>query len=1059
MLYKTLRVLLVMTVFLPLFGMPGQARADCAAPITPGDWHTKPDQPIQYLLDINIPLSSGINFTGQIEITAQANLNVQCDGSVTGTISKIAGAFDYSVAGIPGSCSFTGDYKVKNGKVVIGPGGQPLFKLDQTDVQGTSFKCDNGSFPATTGLYDFELQATKSNANRIEGTKDSGEKDPFYQYIRLLQSKQGGIDWSSGTKLTVGWDLYNDAETPIVTDAQAQYDIYFLQGISASNDLTATVDWKQSKPDKVNFGFQGNTTSIQTGGPTAEWTYNMADLQAGPNPVIITATDSHGLTSPEYLYNFQGVAVPEWAKPAGLSAAPEGSNIIYSGQLKLPKQPFSKMVSLPAFIPVIGGNWGITPVQLTANIRANSSGAPTTGPLKGTGGLALGGDELKLETDGQVTTQLTAETLEFLPDSSYANLNFDPKPYTKQIGIVYLVPGASSLYSIPVIGDMVKALNAIVSVKVSVDPALSGKAFIGIDPADNGLTFTSGQATSDLVLSVLANINVGLASAYASGGGKGSLTINVAAPPSVAACYVKLFFSAGASVAGIFGGGSYGPYNKDWDVAQCGEAALLGGSKSLAVPARAAAPGALRINPRPVGWQPERPALKNTQNNGIIETVLAENANPEAGPVLVANHDGHMALVWMFEDAAKPRQQAMEILVRVSDGKAWSDPIHLTADSRLDTTPAAGFDRDGKLVVTWMMNKAEALGTDTAFDEGLAQHFEIAYAVVDKTGKVETTGQLSDDSTFDFNPQMAAAPDGTLWAIWQSSPGTKMIGTFGSPNQLLAARWDGKAWSAVETVTDALTGTLFWKAAANGANDLRVAADLDTDGDLTTANDREIVLFTRAGQGWSHTQVTKNNIPDTAPLLTFASGKPVLAWLSGKQVVGISGDPSQAPQVWLEESAGVSAALGNGNLLGGPGGSLVLAWCDTSPLGADIWLSQRGIDGKWNMPTAQFSTPDQRKALTAALAPNGDLLLGMARVKVAPSEVTLSDGSSISIPSAGPNADLVMARISSVIKTPGGFDPQAWGPYIVGAILCLLCLGTLALSGYTFWYLRSRRTA
>jgi hypothetical protein len=984
-------------------------------------------------------------------------LNVKCDGSLTGTISNIVGSFNYLVAGVAGSCSFSGNYTVQSGEVVTGPGGQPLFKLNQTEVQGPPMVCNGESFPGSPGTYAFELQATKSNANRIEGTKDSGEKDPFYQYVRLLQSSQGNIDWSSGSKLTVGWDLYNDAETPIVTDAKADYDIYFLQGISASNDLVATVDWKQGTPDKVNFQFQGNSVSIHTDGPSAEWTYNMADLQAGLNPVMITATDSKGLTSPEYLFNFHGVALPEWAKPAGWTAAPQGSNILYSGQLKLPKQPFSKMVSLPAFIPVVGGNWGILPIQFIGQVRANSSGGPTSGPLTGTGGLALGGDQLKLETDGQVTTQITEEELLFLSEDSYANMSFDPKPYTKQVGIVELVPSASSLYSIPVIGDLVKALNSIISVNVSVDPALSGKAFIGIDPADNGLTFTSGQATSDLVLSVLASINVGLANAYAGGGGQGALTINVAAPPSIAACSLKLFFSAGASVAGIFGGGSYGPYKKDWDVAQCAEAALLG-SRTRAIPTQFTAPGALRVNQRPAGWQPEQAVLETTQGGKTGETVLAENANPEAGPLLTVNRDGRTAFVWMSEDAAKPRQQAMEITARLFDGKAWGDPIPLSSNTRLDAAPAAGFDHGGNLVVAWMTNKSEALEADAAFDEALAGQFEIAYAVVDKNGTVETTGKLTDDQTFDFNPQIAAASDGTLWAVWQSSPAAQMLGTAAAPNNLLASRWDGKSWSAVETVSEALTGTLFWKAAASGADDLRVAADLDTDGDLSTGNDREIVLYAHGADGWATTQITHNDIADTAPLLTFASGKLALAWLSGKQVVGVTGDPAQVPQTWLDETAQVSAAFGNGSLLSGPSGTLALAWADSSPRGADVWLSLRQPDGTWSAPAAQFSSADQRKSVSAAFASSGDLLLGMARIKVSPVDVSLSDGSNLSLPVPGMNADLVVARIAGLAgSNVGGFDLQAWGPYIVWTLLCLACLTALATGVLMFSYLRSRQ--
>src|SRR5207245_9881654 len=102
--------------------------------------------------------------------------------------------------------------------------------------------------------------------------------------------------------------------------------------------------------------------------------------------------------------------------------------------------------------------------------------------------------------------------------------------------------------------------------------------------------------------------------------------------------------------------------------------------------------------------------------------------------------------------------------------------------------------------------------------------------------------------------------------------------------------------------------------------------------------------------------LTTNNVPDLAPRVAFtADGEPAIAWLSDGQVVGIIGDLTAQPTVWLDAESSPGLALGNAVLVAGGRGELVLAWTGAEHGVPGAWLArEEPASGRWSEPSALF---------------------------------------------------------------------------------------------------------
>jgi hypothetical protein len=288
-------------------------------------------------------------------------------------------------------------------------------------------------------------------------------------------------------------------------------------------------------------------------------------------------------------------------------------------------------------------------------------------------------------------------------------------------------------------------------------------------------------------------------------------------------------------------------------------------------------------------------------------------------------------------------------------------------------------------------------------------------------------GRATDDAVMDFAPQLSRGSDGTVWLAWQRSPGTELAGSAAMPNHFLAARWGGEGWGAAETVGQNGVGVLFWASAAADADRVWLAADIDMDGNLATANDREIYIYRRTAAGWAApAQLTNDTVIDTGPLLALTpAGLPALAWRHDDSVLGLVGDPANTPpQTWFAAGDGVSPLLGAGRLLVGADGARVLLWPDAAAEGQDVWLARfNPTTQAWSQPGPLFASPEQRRSLSAALLADGGLALGLVAAPVVSETVTFDGGATGAVPVVSEAARLLVARI------PAGYTPpQPGGP-------------------------------
>ncbi|TAK13593.1 MAG: hypothetical protein EPO32_04685 [Anaerolineae bacterium] len=1048
-------VLLVAFVLAPLApAFASVPRQECVPGVAPGEWLGTYSQ--TYTASQS---ESGLNVTGTSVSTGTIQFFVSCDGAVSGTIQGTYNV-DWTITGlvnVTDGCTGEANFVIEQGSVSIFD-GMPLFALPGVVSQSTN--CSDQA-PATDSVT-VNMQATSNEGGVIFSDL------PFLGDLMKEQQMNELVSGEMTTSTLSTWEITH-TDTHTVLGVTGRYEQYFLQGIPVNNTYTATVDWQDAAPGGVTFQLNGvDYAGAQSGGPDT-WTASMplGDLPAGVYPMLVTATTASGQASPPSTKVVVIVPMPAWGPAANFTTLENDPTIIYRGKALFPKEPLEYLVSLPAILPLIGGDWGLRATQIQAGIEATSAGGPETDFITGTGGLALGGDNINLNVTGNTQTTMAADALTF--DSGQAELSLPPYAYSKQVGLLDLVPGVSAVYGKPIIGDLLKALNSIMSVTGTIETQVTGKTDLGVE--NNEVTIVAGEVRDDLKVSLVANLGIdGVALAYVGGGGNGYLVLALYPETAVKDCKVNLFFLAGYAVFNFFTGGTIAAdqYSKDWQIAQCEKAGLVYNPGKLEK--TGAGPAEFTLAARPAGWQAEQAVTLASSSGAADITTLVSAAHPGAAPALAVGGE-RLAFAWVGEDAARPRGEAFEVFLRLYDGAAWGDPIRLTDDAAFDTDAAAAFAGEGQVVVAWATNPAGGLAEGDALDEAFVSGMEIAYVVVDATsGAVVSRGTLTQNATLDFGVQLGADGDGGVWAAWQTSPANGLVGTAAAPNALLAARWDGAAWGETQTASETLTGTLWWQLAAHDAQTAMILADTDTDGDLATGADREITALAWDGAAWTARQLTDNEVADLAPRAAYTpEGEPAAAWLSGGQVVGLTSDLTAVPQVWL--AGGVGTALGQGRLVAAEDGKLALVWPDMSPAGPDVLASKLDTTtGTWGAPEPLLASADAQEAsLTAAAGPDGSLWLGYASLAVETRSITLPDGQTLDIPAAADIADLAVTQVADyfvdeepVVEAPAAETPAAaedagGGGSRVGVIIALAALGLAVLGAGAWLVLRKKK--
>ncbi|MCO6449802.1 MAG: hypothetical protein J5I90_03335 [Caldilineales bacterium] len=811
-----------------------------------------------------------------------------------------------------------------------------------------------------------------------------------------------------------GYDVTFDQEfvlvrkpQPEVKDLNSELQRYFLRGIPVKSKYTANINWDGGASSGVAKLILGSskTVTMEVNASGATYDLDVGSMGAGQFPVGVRAEIEGRADERQGLGTLTIVQPPAWADIFQFKANKQGDHVFYKGEYKLPEKPLDAHVSIPSLVPYVGGAWGILPSQIKVGLTANSSGVREKDQVSAQGGFGLGNRKFTLAAKGNVYTTIQPDDMLF--ESEQATLSTSGVFYQERLGLVSLVPGASALLNVPVIGNLLQALNAAFAISGDVHGAMSGRGRLGV--RGDKLEITEGGFNAGLGVRAAAGISVVAAWAQVSGGGEGSLDMDLIPAAKVNSCQILLHFQAAAGAFGY----QVGPIQGQHPLVSCAPAALQ----------------TQAFLPRPVmrygqsDFISHEQAVTHTTNGDIItETVLVENASLQAQPQLAAGPDGRLALVW---NSLTNTGAADAVSLRLFDGETWGDAIRLNQLGRPSFNPTVAFDDQGHVLAAW--SEALSQPDPDGLTETFARSLEIAWARVDAdSGQIVERERLTDNNDLDFGPKLNVARDGSVWLAWQQSPSASLVGTIASPNRLLTTTWaDG--WPQPETVTADLAGTLFWKLAAVNSDNAWLVADQDTDGDLSTAVDREIIFAKHMASGWSPvSSLTDNQVNDTAPLLAIdASGQPVIAWLQEDAVMGLVGDPfSSQPGVWFDADSGIGPMLSNGELLTANNDELILLWPEGTAQGQDIWLSHRSILSQtWSRAEPIFKDAKQRQSPTAVMVAGNDILLGQTVAGIEEEQMDFESGTT-SVPVVDDLAQLTLTRI------PTGFLPSAQHPTI-----------------------------
>jgi len=966
-----------------VLGLVGRAGAQpCASPMTPGSWSGKVD--ITITGDGVSPTSDRIHRFVRVlsqTVSGTLSLRVACDGSVMGTLAPVRMKLDLTYTGTnlksgrsariaTTECNGASTVAITSGKVAAGAGGLPLLTLNGT-VKLESFGCAGEVASAIDSQYagsggsqgyeaTFTAQAAAASATVVSGSSwESSDRDITSAYAGLARL---GIVPAT----TKRWQLQlvaaagtptpprPAADPPIITTLKAQYIQNFLQGVKrVPNQFTAEVDWNGGEPGRVVFRLGAAEPVPVTGASPYTFTAEMGDLP-GSAVLDVVAINSEGTASAPRQLGVTIVPVPAWARDIAWAAQLKSGYVLYAGQKRFPQQPASFSFNVPDWIPYVGGSWGLLPTQFNANLNADSRGQEATAAVTGFGGFGLGSESYDMTFSGSATTLLGSTQLEFLRGK--AGLAFTPPFYrARYANLLNYFPGLQGLENIPLIGRYTKDL---VTARASVRATLQGEGELTVQ--NDQLLFKNGRGTV-LPQVDLIPLRLGPGWLYVEvrGVANGSVTFDFAPKFKLTTCFLQFRLMVDGSFY------DYAPLFQTPSLDYSCRVSPSGEQPAVAAPAPAAvASMATRVPPRPPGWQPPRAVDEPfTTRAGLAGSTLVKGARPSVSPALAVSPTGAAALAYVTEDAAKPRPRASEIMVRLFDGKTWSQPLPVTSDSRPDFNPQVAFDGQGQLVVGWVESRIADLGPESQLDERFLRSLEVAYAVVDgKTGRVVQSGTLTGDAAVKSDLRFARGGDGTVLAVWQ------VQGWKSQNASLVAASWDGKRWGEPQTAADPRPIASHWSAVAADAKRAVIVEDAGG----------EVVVHELAGGRWGDARRLARG---AAPRAAFtADGRPVVAWFNDGKVVGLVGDLAATPSPWFAATPDTAATLAGGTLVAGPRGDLVLYWSGTTPNGANLLhAAYHPADGKWTEPAPLLDGTDLATDLSAAALAGGGTLLGYAR--------------------------------------------------------------------------------
>lgn len=880
--------------------------------------------------------------------------------------------------------------------------------------------------------------------------------------------QQVTIQESSGQLLNVVMTPESAGTDPVVVSIESQYSgqgkhVYYIDGISLNQTFTATIDWKGHTPGTVYF----NGIGVAPSGNKASYSINVGTNLGVGGKLNVYAQASGGATSATKQANFDVIDPPPGIPLGLISKVAYGNSLSYyaSFSLGLVDEGVDNDV-IPDDIPGFGGRKFAfkSIVTVKAHIGGDGTASASLSPdyiwpstkIAGIDVGISGSVGLKWEYSSINSDWIPGGQIEFSMQGSY---DTPPSYYVIPVGpvpvpVYWRMGFEAALATQLAVGGWGPGGDIELSGEIS--PSFGAEIMLGVGAAD--LLAVEGYlgGTASMLIAFpnaepLQQITIEL-----DGGIR--LVVWVFKYEKPLLHYEWYLYEAqGAMTLGL--------EPLKFEMPQAEEFEPMGRNYINREYSVWRAPKSPETQPKPLIMESLGAEVQGAGGDQPQqEQLLQSNVFPRSTPAL-ATEGNDLYLAWIYDDPNRDPGDAnsvnrTEVVFAKYQSGFWSEPNAIDDDNTADFSPRVVTLSNGDAICVW--ENANTHHPNTADLTDMAASMEIEAAYYNSASGSWTSQSLTNNSTLDRSPRIAAGLDDSAMLVWIANSQNDILGGDPNFNEIKYSIYNGSTWSGPNTVATGIGAVLKTSLDYDGSDAVYVFT-IDEDANMVTEDDRELYSVTyNSSSGWSATsRLTNDSILDATPQVKLTgSGNLLLVWYRDPNIV--SSDDLALTDIQTIFTTSQSTGVTDFKLARSTTGQLSIAWTEPSQQGGvDTWTA--GYDSTlsiWSKLYQLTSDYDMEHSLSPAFDANGTLNMAYNKVNIidnngipAPSTVDLyilqhaiegdltvsAETITVSEPNAMPgatidiNAVIVNSGSIAEVNIPVAFyngNPQASGALI-----------------------------
>ena len=351
--------------------------------------------------------------------------------------------------------------------------------------------------------------------------------------------------------------------------------------------------------------------------------------------------------------------------------------------------------------------------------------------------------------------------------------------------------------------------------------------------------------------------------------------------------------------------------------------------------------------------------------NASGSSVVKAAVYPAASPKLI-ECVGTYYLLWLEDIPSREDNNRTALVYATSkDGNNWSEPKRVLSESEdgtLDGAYAVAAKGD-QLLITWQ-DAVRKIGAEDDVTS-VAKSLSVRSVMLDtSSGAVSKNRLLTTQAGYYMYPCTVAAGGEAYYAYVENELSSgDLLGN--GKHDLYVAKGDEQAKEVVLPEK----GQIVNMTAGCFGGEPYTVCEMDTDGDVTTEEDREIYTFSM--KDGSAVNISNNSVCDTMPCVSERG----IYWYQAGNIMHASSPVGVASPIWSEpilQGKVWMTAVTNRS------GNDVLMWESVSPDTEDgsvtVWQTSENSDGSWQNPVKFAETQSTVPTAVSALAA-GDKIL------------------------------------------------------------------------------------